>query len=94
MDPDHTNRMATPRKRGRPSNAELAARQPAEPVEEREIEMSVYQVALCCPHCRRFMSPRIEGGRGFSRYAVMPCCTKRVRIDYDHNGKPQSIQLI
>jgi predicted RNA-binding Zn-ribbon protein involved in translation (DUF1610 family) len=88
------NRMGNPRRRGRPSNAEISARTPAEPAKEVVIESRASYVALECPHCRRAMVPRVVTSHKLSRYANMPCCGAYVRIDYDQSGQAQMVQLI
>lgn len=91
MDHDYTNRLAaTTRKRGRPSNAEIAARQtvPAEAV-----QIMVPMAGLRMPCCGRTVVPRIL--RTLGRERTVACtCGHTARVAYDEKDAPLTITVL
>ncbi len=89
MDDNLQNRMVdAPRKRGRPTNAEISGRQP--PVEQSvasvpeiiDADTTLPREGIACLHCGRQQFPRITTTTGLSRYVSCALCGKKMRIDY------------
>ena len=94
MEENHLNRMAAvPGKRGRPSNAELAAR--AEIVKVEIVEVELPRIAgIKCPGCGRGMFPRILRTNGSVRTCSCNLCGRMMRIEYDREGRASTAQLL
>ncbi len=88
------DRMAIPRKRGRPSNAELAAREKPVPAEEAPISVSVTMQGIRCIGCGRHMVPKVESTRGALRYVRCSLCGSRMAVEYDPTGKAASVRRL
>ncbi len=88
MEDNINNRMDEgPRRRGRPTNAEVSARVP--PVQEMATgaidstdSTSIPRDGMTCMHCGRKQFPRITNTNGLSRYVSCSLCGQRMRIDY------------
>lgn len=89
------NRMATVKKRGRPSNAEIAARAPAVPVVEVMVQPDPLPAlaGIVCPCCGRSMIPRIVRTDGNERTVVCAFTGRRMLITYQ-DTKPLRARLI
>jgi hypothetical protein len=91
MEDSIPNRMATPRKRGRPSLAEIAARM--EPVAAQPVTIEQPNLppmaGFFCPKCGRAQCPRITKTHGLTRYCACGLCGKPMRVEYsvDHKAR-------
>jgi len=86
------NRMATARKRGRPTNAEVAARAAPVPVEEVTVQLPPLK-GFNCPCCGKGIVPRIIGTKDLARYAICPHSGRQIIMRYNANGVMLSVQL-
>lgn len=94
MESNILNRMAgVPGKRGRPSNAELAARSAPVPVENVQIQLPPL-AGITCPCCGRAMVPRITHTEGSERYVKCSFTGRRMVISYDASGRPSTARLL
>lgn len=95
MESEIQNRMATPAKRGRPSNAELAARTPAVPVIEVMVQPEPLPAlaGILCPCCGRSMVPRIVRTDGNERTVVCVFTGRRMAITYQ-DSRPLRARLL
>lgn len=96
MDEQQHDRMATPRKRGRPSLAEISAR--AAPVDAVAIVITTINLppmdGFRCPRCGRGQVPRITQTVGLTRYCNCGLCGKRMRVEYATDGMARTIYPI
>ena len=88
MESNEWNRMASPRKRGRPSLAEVAAR--AAPVDAIPVVITAVHLppmrGFRCPHCGRGQAPKITQTAGVIRYCKCSLCDGRMRVEYSTDG--------
>jgi hypothetical protein len=96
MDEQQHDRMAIPRKRGRPSLAEISAR--AAPVEAVAIVITTINLPAMsgfrCPHCGRGQAPRITKTAGLIRFCLCGLCGKSMRVEYSTDGMARTIYPI
>lgn len=78
MEDNLSDRMAAPRKRGRPSNTEIAARSEPEPVEAVHIPVP----GIRCMHCGRGTTPRIIRTAGLQRTVACTLCGRHMVLVY------------
>lgn len=86
--------MASPKKRGRPTNAEIMARGGAQAAVEVTISVVVPMKGISCPACGKAMVPRIQRTRGNSRFVACCLCPANMVIDYTADGQPKTVRLI
>ncbi len=97
MQDNISNRMTSPRGRGRPRKEEVAERESFQPAESIEAELPALPPisGIRCLCCGRGMVPRIIRTDGHKRDIKCSLCDGRMKAIYDPSGKkPPLIQRL